>query len=256
MTTLSVCIVTQNEECNIETTLQTIIFADEIIIVDSYSSDQTVNICKKYTNKIYFNHWQGCGIQKKFALEKASCDWVLILDADERLSLDLQQEIQHTIINANQHSGFLIPFQTFYLGKAIKYGDWYKEQHLRLFKRSQGQIIANYVHFGLQVTGSIGKLHNRISHNSFPNVEIILNKINNYSTLGAKDKLKAGKTANLFTAISHGCFTFIRGYIFRLGFLDGKYGFILAISNAQGAYYKYIKLMFLALPLKPGSANQ
>jgi glycosyltransferase involved in cell wall biosynthesis len=247
LTTLSVCIVTKDEELNIEETLKTVTFADEIIVVDSHSTDNTVKICKQYTNKIYTNLWQGCGIQKKFALEKASCDWVLILDADERLSVELQKEIQTVIKEKHRYSGFIIPFQTFYLGKAIKYGDWYNEQHLRLFKRNQGQIIAHYVHFGLEVTGNIGKLRNRISHNSFPNVESILNKANMYSTLGAKDKLKAGKTANIFTAILHGIFTFIRGYIFRLGFLDGKYGFMLAISNAQGSYYKYIKLMFLSL---------
>ena len=246
MTTLSVCIVTKNEERNIEQALQTVSFADEIIVVDSYSSDNTFNICQKYTNKIFLNTWQGCGIQKKFALEKASCDWVLILDADERLSADLQQEIQNVLETNTKYSGFIIPFQTFYLGKAIKYGDWYNEQHLRLFKRSEGNIIANYVHFGLQVKGKIDTLHNRIFHYSFPNVESILNKINNYSTLGAIDKSHAGKTANIFTAVLHGCFTFIRGYIFKLGFLDGKYGFMLATSNAQGAYYKYIKLMFQA----------
>lgn len=247
MTTLSVCIVTKNEELNIEQALQTISFADEIIIVDSYSSDTTVQICQKYTNKVYLNTWQGCGIQKKLALEKASCDWVLILDADERLSVELQQEIQTILKRPTKYSGFIIPFQTFYLGKAIKYGDWHNEQHLRLFKRTQGQIIANYVHFGLEVSGNVGVLSNKISHYSFPNIESILHKINNYSSLGAKDKLKIGKTASIFTAILHGLFTFIRGYIFRFGFLDGKYGFMLAISNAEGAYYKYLKLMFLSL---------
>lgn len=246
MTTLSVCIVTQNEENNIEAALQTVAFANEIIIVDSYSSDRTVELCRAYTDLIYLNTWQGCGIQKQFALTKATKEWVLILDADERLSLELQQEIRDVINSHTECVGFIIPFQSFYLGKAIKFGDWYKERHLRLFKRINGQIIPNFVHFGLKVDGKISNLKNYVLHYSFPNMEKVLNKINNYSTLGAKDKLKSGAKANIFTAILHGIFTFLRGYLFKLGFLDGKYGFMLAISNAEGAYHKYVKLMLLS----------
>jgi glycosyltransferase involved in cell wall biosynthesis len=243
LATLSVCIVTYNEEANIDKTLQAISFADEIVIIDSHSTDNTVEICKKYTNKIFYNQWQGCGIQKKLALEKATMDWVLILDADEILTKNLQQEIQSCLTNPKDYSGFIIPFQTFYLGKQIKFGDWYNETHLRLFKRNCGEITPTHVHFGLKVSGKIGKLQHRIMHYSFPNVETILNKMNHYSSLGATDKFKALKTANIFTALLHGIFTFIRGYILRLGFLDGKYGLMLAISNAEGSYYKYVKLM-------------
>ncbi len=248
MTTLSVCIVTKNEEHNIEKTLQAISFVDEIIIVDSYSSDRTIEICKKYTNHIYLNVWQGCGIQKKFVLEKASCEWVLILDADEILSTELQKEIQNVIKNPTEYSGFYIPYQSFYLGKAIKFGDWYNESHLRLFKRIKGEIIPNFAHFGLKVDGKLTYLSNKILHYPFPTIETVLNKLNNYSTLGAKDLLKRGAKSNIVIAILHGLFTFFRGYIFRLGLLDGKYGLILAISNAQGTYYKYIKLMLLLSP--------
>ena len=244
MTTLSVCIVTKNEEHNIEAALQTVSFAEEIIIVDDYSADRTVGLCTKYTNKIYLNTWQGCGIQKKFAVEKATQEWVLLLDADERLSVELQQEIQGVVKqNLLEYAGYIIPFQSFYLGKAIKFGDWHKEKHLRLFKRIKGSIVPNFVHFGLQVEGKLATLSNRIIHYSFPDLETVLNKINTYSTLGAKDKVQSGSTANIFTAIVHGLFAFIRGYIFKLGFLDGKYGFMLAVSNAEGAYYKYLKVM-------------
>lgn len=244
MTTLSVCITTKNEEHNIEAALQTVSFAEEIIVVDDYSSDRTVGLCTKYTNKIYLNTWQGCGIQKKFAVEKATQEWVLLLDADERLSVELQREIQGIVKqNLLEYAGYIIPFQSFYLGKAIKFGDWYKEKHLRLFKRIKGSIVPNFVHFGLKVEGKLATLNDRIVHYSFPNLETVLNKINTYSTLGAKDKIQGGGTANIFTAILHGLFAFIRGYIFKLGFLDGKYGFMLAVSNAEGAYYKYLKLM-------------
>ena len=245
MSTLSVCIVTENEERNIEAALKTVVFANEIIIVDAYSSDRTVELCKKYTDQIYLNPYQGCGPQRKFALEKATKEWVLILDADERLSIELQQEIQAVLNSTTEFAGFVLPFQSFYLGRAIKFGDWYKERHLRLFRRIKGQITSKFVHSGLEVEGKLSNLYNYVLHYSFPVVETVLNKINNYSTLGAKDQMQAGKKANIFIAILHGMFTFLRGYIFKLGFLDGKYGFMLAISNAHGSYYKYVKLMLL-----------
>lgn len=246
MATLSVCIVTKNEEHNIESALQTIKFAEEIIIVDDYSTDCTVGLAAKYTNKIYLNAWQGCGVQKKFALEKATQEWVLILDADERLSVDLQLEIQNIVKqNSFAYAGYYIPFQSFYLGKAIKFGDWFREQHVRLFRRFCGNIVPNFVHFGLLIDGKIGKLNNKIMHYSLPNQETVLSKINAYSSLGAKDKLAQGGTANIFTAIFHGLFAFVRGYIFKLGFLDGKYGFMVAVYNAECSYYKYLKLMLL-----------
>lgn len=246
MSCLSVCIVTKNEEHNIESALKSVMFADEIIVVDSYSSDRTVELCKQYTNKIHLNTWEGCGIQKKFALEQATQEWVLILDADERVSSELQQEIQDIVKNnSTPYSGFVIPFQSFYLGKPVKFGNWHNEQHLRLFRRVDGEIIPTFVHFGLKVTGKTGSLKHYILHYSFPNVETVLNKMNLYSSLGAKDQLQSGKKANIFTAIFHGVFAFLKGYIFRLGFLDGKYGFMVAVAQAEGAYYKYVKLMLL-----------
>lgn len=244
---LSICIVTYNEELCIEDTLKTIAFADEIIIVDSYSLDKTIDICKKYTDKIYSNAWVGCGFQKDFALKHATCEWVLILDADERLSEELQQEIRSILQsnNINKYSGFKIPFKTFFLGKFLRYGNCLYETHLRLFKRNNAKIIPNYVHCGLEVAGNIGLLKNYIYHYSFPTIEKMLHKINNYSTLGAQDQQLAGKCAGIFTAIGHGLFAFFRSYVLRLGFLDGKYGFMFAVYNAEGSYYKYIKLMQL-----------
>lgn len=209
---------------------------------------------------------------KSFALTKATSEWVLILDADERLSLELQAEIlyiiqpnlkqikqenqynnllpnnlqnNNIIEHHNKYSGFEIPFKTFYLNKFLKYGNCYHEKHLRLFKRNKAKIIPNYVHFGLKVDGKIGKLNNYIYHYSFPTIEKMLYKINNYSTLGALDQKLAKKHAGILTAIFHGLFAFFRSYILKIGFLDGKYGFMFAVYNAEISYYKYIKLMQL-----------
>jgi glycosyltransferase involved in cell wall biosynthesis len=243
MTQLSVCIVTKNEENNIKDCLETVKWADEIVIVDSESTDQTVEIARQYTNKILVTPYKGCGSQKQQALAMATYKWALILDADERLTKELQQEIQHTLQNPN-HDAYSIPFQTYYCGKAIRFGDWYNEQHIRLINKDKNIIVPRVVHFRINTLGSVGKLKNKILHYSFPTLDKVIEKMNSYSTCGAQHKLQQKKTAGLLTAIAHGIFTFLRGYILRLGFLDGKEGLVLAISNAEGSYYKYLKLSY------------
>lgn len=245
MSSISISIITLNEENNIRACLESCKWADEIIIVDSGSTDKTLDIAREYTDKIYSNTYDGCGPQKKWAYDKTTCDWVLILDADERLTLELQKEIQFIINSDTKFSGFEIPFQSFYLGKKIRFGDWIGEKHLRLIKRTKSDITPRLVHFGIAVDGKIGKLKNKILHYSFPRLETVIKKMDNYSTLGAAHKLSQKKSASIFTAILHGLFAFVRGYFFKLGFLDGKYGFMLALSNAEGSYYKYAKLNLL-----------
>jgi glycosyltransferase involved in cell wall biosynthesis len=260
LNSLSVCIVTKNEALNISDCLKSVEWADEIIIVDSCSTDETVNIAREFTNKIIINPWKGCGPQKKQATELATCDWILILDADERVSPLLKQEIQNILSNSknNAQPGYTIPFQSYYLGKPIRFGDWFGEKHLRLFQRNKGHVIPRLVHFRVEVTGSIGKLSGKILHYSFPNLATVINKMNTYSTDGATHKYSQNKTAGLLTALRHGIFAFIRGYILKLGFLDGKEGFILAISNAEGSYYRYLKLSYISSPTEnylPHSPN-
>lgn len=244
MTNLSVCIITKDEEVNIKACLETISWANEIIIIDSESIDKTVEICRAYTNKILVTKYKGCGPQKKQALEMATCDWVLILDADERVSKELKLEIQDTI-KSPKYDAYSIPFQTYYCGKALRFGDWLNERHIRLIKRDKNTIVPRIVHFRIETLGTVGKLKNKILHYSFPTLDKVIQKMNTYSTDGALHKLQQGKTSGLFTAIAHGMFAFIRGYILKLGFLDGKEGFMLAVSNAEGSYYRYLKLAYL-----------
>lgn len=250
MNTLSVCIITKNEAANIRACLETVAWANEIIIVDSESTDTTVEICRKYTDKIIVTPYKGCGPQKKQAMEMATCPWVLILDADEQLSKELQLEIQQTL-KAPQCDAYSIPFQTFYCGKAIRFGDWINERHIRLIKKDKNNIVPRIVHFRIETAGPIGKLKNKILHYSFPNLERVIEKMNSYSSYGAQHKHQQGKTAGLLAAIAHGMFAFFRGYIFKLGFLDGAAGFMLAVSNAEGSYYKYLKLKLLTKEHQP-----
>lgn len=244
---LSVCIVAKNEAKNIKDCLESIKWADEIVLVDSESTDDTVAIAQKYTKHILITPYRGCGPQKQLAVNMATSEWVLILDADERVTHELQQEIQAILQDTSQkHHAYSIPFQTYYCGKAIRFGDWINERHVRLIKKDKNTIVPRIVHFRIETEGTIGKLQRKILHYSFPTLDKVIEKMNTYSTDGALHKLQQHKTANIFTAIAHGIFAFIRGYIFKLGFLDGKEGFMLAFSNAEGSYYRYLKLIYMA----------
>lgn len=237
MKTISICVLTKNEAHNIESCLNSVSWADEIIIIDSESTDNTVELCKKFTDKIVVTPWQGCGPQRQQIFAMATCDWVLLLDADERVTPELALEIQH-IIQHGSCNGYEIPFNSYYCGKHIKFGDWLNEKHLRLLKRSQSTIIPRLVHFGVKVAGKIGKLRGRINHYSFPNINTVINKMHSYSSAGAMHYFQQGRTTSFGSAVGHGIFAFLRGYILRLGFLDGRHGFMLAVSNAEGSYYK------------------
>lgn len=244
MSSISVIIVTKNEAHNIKACLESVAFADEIIIYDSGSTDNTVEIAKAYTSHITVTDWPGDGPQKNRALAHATSDWVLCLDADERVSPALRQEIQDCLSRTDCH-GFDIPYQSSYLNKMIRFGDWRNEKHRRLFKLDKGRFTEDVVHCHLQIEGKVGLLKHPIYHHPFKNVEHLLQKLNDYSTQSALHKFKQGKKASLWTALSHGMWTFIRGYLIKFGFLDGKEGFMLALSNAQGTYYRYVKLMYL-----------
>jgi len=244
MSTLSVCVVTKNEEHNIALCLESVSFADEIIVVDSFSTDNTVAIAKTYTDKVTQAPYLGCGPQKLRAVALAKQEWVLILDADEQVSPQLATEIQQ-FIRQDKYGALEIRFQSFFLGKAISFGDWHREYHLRLFKRTSAEIVPRLVHFGINLQGSSKRSVNKILHYSYPNLDTVLKKINAYSTLGAQQLFNDGKKISNLNAIGHAVAAFVRGFIIKFGFLDGKHGYMLAIMNAQCTYYKYMKLIEL-----------
>lgn len=245
MTKLTVIVITKNEAHNIADCLTSVAFADEIIVFDSGSTDGTPDICKKFTSKVTVTaDWPGDGPQKNRALAQATGEWVLCLDADERLSAGLVSEIQTTIKNTS-FDAFDIPYQSTYCGKLIQFGDWRGESHMRLFRRGKAQFSENIVHCRLVVEGKAGKLRHAIIHHPFHHLSAMLYKLNDYSNESAKALFKRGKKASLWTALSHSLWSFLRGYLLKFGFLDGREGFILAVSNAQGTYYRYLKLMYL-----------
>lgn len=241
---LSVIIITKNEAQHIARCLESVKFADEIIVLDSGSSDNTVELCKTYTDKVFITDWPGFGIQKQRALDKASGDWVLSIDADEQVNSQLRAEILQAMQN-NNADGFEIPRLSSYCGREMKHGGWWPDYVLRLFKREMGKFSPELVHERIYVNGKIAKLNQPLLHEAFIDPEEVLHKINSYSTLGAQKLHKAGKKTSLSQAILKGLWTFIRTYFLKAAFLDGRQGLMLAISNAEGAYYKYLKLLEL-----------
>ncbi len=241
---LSVIIIAKNESLHIERCLRSVSWVDEIIVLDSGSTDNTVELCSKYTPHVYRTDWPGFGPQKQRALNKATKKWILSLDADELVSEDLKQDILAAIKHDNT-IGFHIPRLSSYCGRQIKHGGWWPDYVLRLFQREHGQFSTDIVHEQVLVEGKTEKLHNPILHDAFVDPIEVLNKINNYSTLGAQKLFDSGKRTNLLQVISKGLWSFFKTYFIKAAFLDGAQGFMLSISNAEGTYYKYLKLLDL-----------
>jgi glycosyltransferase involved in cell wall biosynthesis len=241
---ISVIIITKNEGLNIRACLESVAWANEIIVVDSGSTDDTVAICQEFTPHVYIHDWPGFGAQKNRALGYASKDWVLSLDADERVTPELSTEIQSTI-RERYKNGFEIPRLSSFCGRYMRHSGWHPDYVRRLFKRSKGKFSDDLVHERAIVTGLTGKLRQSILHESFRNAEQLLDKINHYSTASAQMLLSKNRKGTLKIAIAHALWAFLRTYFFRAGFLDGREGFMLAVSTAEGTYYRYVKLMLL-----------
>jgi glycosyltransferase involved in cell wall biosynthesis len=238
---LSVIVITKNEAAHIGRCLTSVAWADEIIVLDSGSEDDTVAICKQFTDQVFVTDWPGFGPQKQRALDKSRGDWVLSIDADEEVSPELRDEIMQVMQSADVH-GLEIPRMSSYCGRQIKHGGWWPDYVLRLFRRDAGHFSADPVHERIEIKGAIKQLHNPLFHEAFVDPQEVLHKINSYSTLGAQKLFSNGKSASLSLAIAKGVWTFIRTYFIKAAILDGAEGLMLAISNAEGSYYKYLKL--------------
>ena len=243
--TLSVTVITKNEAHNIEACLRSVAFADEVIVIDSGSTDETVRLAVSMGAKVSecFD-WKGFGIQKNRALALATSDWVLSIDADERVPPELQAEIR-TVMNTPEFDAYSMPRLSSYCGQNMRHSGWYPDRTTRLFRRQSAQFSDDLVHERLLTSGKVGLLNFQLLHKSFINLEAVLEKTNLYSTAGAQSLLHKGKSASIGKALGHGIWAFVRTYFLRLGFLDGRLGLVLAISNAEGTYYRYLKLWLL-----------
>ena len=244
MPSLSICIITKNEADNIRACLASVAWAEEIIILDSGSEDETLAICREFTDQVFIDHdWQGFGVQKNRALDKAKSDWVLSLDADEVVGAELADEIRHAI--SGEDKVYELPRLSTFCGKEIRHSGWWPDHVARLFPNGKARFSDDKVHERLVFAGEADQLEHPLQHNTAPNLHDVLEKMNRYSSIGAEKKHLDGKSSSLFKAIRHGLWAFIWSYFGRLGLLDGREGFILAITKAENSYYRYLKIMYL-----------
>jgi glycosyltransferase involved in cell wall biosynthesis len=238
---ISVTLITLNEADNVGDCLESVKLADEIIVLDSGSTDGTPDICRKFTDRVYVTDWPGYGPQKTRALGYATCDWVLSIDADERVTDELRREIEQAV-GAAGHDAYSVPRSSSYCGRFLHHGGWWPDRVIRLFRRDKAQFSNSIVHETVLVDGSVGQLSSPLLHYTYRTLDDVVSMINRYSSASAEAMYRAGKRGGLGKAIGHGVWVFLRTYVFRLGMLDGREGFMLAVSNAELAYYKYLKL--------------
>ena len=242
MPKLSVILITRNEAANIAACLESVAWADEIVVVDSGSSDETVAICRRYSAKVQVSSdWPGFGPQKNRAVDMATGDWLLSIDADERVTPELRAEIEQ-VLAAPDSDAYEMPRLSSYLGQPMRHGGWWPDYVTRLFRRGTARFSEAKVHETVLVQSRTGRLRNHLIHHSFRSVEQVVSKMDSYSTAAAVAMAERGRSAGLGSAVLHGLFAFFRTYVLRAGFLDGRLGLVLAVSNAEGAYYKYLKL--------------
>ena len=245
MASLSVTVITHNEAHNIAACLRSVSFADQVVVLDSGSTDDTVGIARSLGAEVSTSpDWQGFGIQKNRALALASSDWVLSLDADERVTPELQLEIL-ACLKAPAFDVYCFPRLSSYCGQYMRHSGWYPDRVTRLFRRTTARFSEDLVHERLVTSLPVGQLQSSLMHESFINFEAVLDKANRYSSAGAQILRDKGRSASIGKAVGHGIWAFIRTYFLRFGFLDGRMGFVLAVSNAEGTYYRYLKLWLL-----------
>ena len=245
MTKLSVVIVAKNESANIYDCVKSAAFADEILVVDSGSTDQTINLAKSAGARILKKKWMGYGPQQNIGINASKGDWIFSLDADERISAKLANDIIQAI-KEDIFYVYKVPRKSLFVSKFMDYSGWQPDYTKRLFKKGFAKFTEHEVHAHLSTKYKIGKLENPIIHFSYRDLESVINKMNLYSTGGARDNLKSGKKGSLRKAILHGLWAFFRTYFIRAGFLDGKEGVMLAIANAEVTYYRYLKLYYIS----------
>lgn len=241
---LSIIIVAKNEALNIIECIHSASFADEVLVLDSGSTDLTVELAKSVGAKVIETDWQGYGLQQNKGIEASSGDWIYSLDADERITPALAYEIR-AVIDAENKFVFDVPRKSLFVSKFMCHSGWWPDRTRRLFKRGCAKFTLDEIHANLKTTYPIGHLREHMVHYSYRNLHEVIEKMNRYSSGSARDLSSKGKRSSLKKAVAHGIWAFIRTYFIKLGFLDGSEGFILAILNAENSYYKHLKLFYL-----------
>jgi len=251
---LSVTVITKNESACITAALDSVRWADEIVVVDSESTDDTVALARQVTARVVVRPWAGYVAQKNFAASLASHDWILSLDADERITPALAQEIQTTLTDP-AHKAYRMPRVTWHLGRWIRTTDWYPDDQLRLYDRRSARWTGQYVHEGVSVDGTVGRLQGEIEHYAYRDISEHLETIDRYTTYAAKQMKESGRRAGLLQLAGHPPLAFLRNYIAKGGIRDGMPGFIISSLNAYYVFLKFAKLRELQIRPEPRTEN-
>ncbi|MDH5572806.1 MAG: glycosyltransferase family 2 protein [Gammaproteobacteria bacterium] len=241
---LSVIIICLNEEASIKDCLESVKWVDEIIVVDSGSTDRTLEIARQYTDKVFVEiDWQGYGIQKQRAQDKATGRWILSIDADERVSTELRIEIE-SVIQGDANAAYSMPILPFCFGRFIRHGGWYPAPKVRLYPRDKAHYGSQQVHEKLEYKYEIPvkQLTGDLLHYTYRDLEHYLVKSAHYAAVWASQRQVKGKKASLSQGAIHALTCFLRMYILRAGFLDGKQGFLLAALSSHSTFVKYADL--------------
>ncbi len=252
---ISVCITAGNEEKNIRRCLESVTWADEIVVVDSFSTDRTPEICREFTDLVYEHKWLGYIGQKNLIKDLATGPWIMFVDADEEVSEELRDEILTSFSNGatQKYAGFEFPRIVHYLGRWIRHGDWYPDIKLRLFRRELGTCGGKEPHDQILVDGAVKRLRGHMHHFTYTGILDQIATINRFTSITAETKYKDGRHSHMIDLLFRPVFRFFRCYLLRGGFLDGLPGLIIAASTSYGVFAKYAKLW--ELHKQPNSAQ-
>ncbi|MDP2410503.1 MAG: glycosyltransferase family 2 protein [Pseudolabrys sp.] len=240
MPRLTVIVITRNEAANIGACLDSVAFADERIVVDANSDDGTAAIAAAKGARVVTRTFDGFGAQKNFALAQAQGDWVLSIDADERVTPELRAAIERAMARPDADAYEVSRLSSF-CGRQMNHSGWFPDYVLRLFRRGRARFSDDIVHERVVSDGKVGRLTGALLHEPVVRLEQALSRVDRYSTAGAEMLIAKGRRVSFMSGIGHGLWAFLRTYILRAGFLDGREGFLLAVANAEGTYYRYMK---------------
>jgi glycosyltransferase involved in cell wall biosynthesis len=256
VTKLTVTVITHNEAPHLGEALESVSWADEIIVIDSESTDETVATARRYTPHVEVRPWMGYGTQKNYAHDRASHDWILSIDADERVTPRLADEIRSLLQVGPRAKGYRISRVSHYLGRWIRSTDWYPDYHVRLYDRRAAQWSEHQVHESIDCQGRVETLRGELLHYPYRDISEHLTKIDRYTTLVAEQWAAEGRTTSALAAFIYPRLAFLRNFVLRRGFLDGHTGLLISTLNSYYVFLKYAKLyeMSQAARTEPASS--
>ena len=254
---ITACLTVGNEEPNIERCLESLKWVDEIVVVDSFSTDRTAEICRRYTDRVYKHEFLGYVKQKELIKGMASNPWILFVDADEQVSPELRDDILREFESgANRHySGYEFPRRVFYLGRWVTHGEWWPDIKLRLFLNDKGSCVGREPHDRVAVNGKVRRLKGCLNHFTYDNISDQVATLNRFSNISAASMHSEGRRFSLLDILFRPPFRFFKAYVIKRGFLTGRRGFVIAVISAFGVFLKYAKLWETLLEKDPGGAG-